>query len=76
MKFILIAFIKAYQKTLSPLIGSNCRFNPSCSHYSIQALQTHGAIKGTWLTIKRLCRCHPWGGYGYNPVPDKDKPSQ
>lgn len=65
----LIALIKGYQLALSPYFGQQCRFTPSCSHYAIQAMQTHGAVKGFWLTIKRLSRCHPWHVGGHDPVP-------
>jgi putative membrane protein insertion efficiency factor len=67
----LIFLIKLYQVTLSPYIGRSCRYLPTCSNYGIAALQKHGALRGTWLTIKRVCSCHPWGGSGYDPVPDK-----
>jgi len=61
--------IKLYSWILSPLLGTRCRFSPSCSQYAHQALEQYGAVKGIWLTSKRLCRCHPWGGEGYDPVP-------
>jgi len=64
-----IALIKLYQWILSPLIGPKCRFTPTCSQYAIEALKKHGIFKGLWLTVKRLLRCHPWGGHGYDPVP-------
>lgn len=64
-----IALIRVYQLIISPLIGSKCRYTPTCSHYGIEALKKHGLIKGTWLTVKRIARCHPWGGHGYDPVP-------
>jgi uncharacterized protein len=65
-----IALIKIYQYGLSPLLGTNkCRFNPTCSHYSLQAFQKHGPFKGFWLSINRIRKCHPWGGSGYDPVP-------
>lgn len=59
----------AYRYTLSPLLGNCCRFEPSCSRYAEQALMTHGLLRGLWLTIKRLARCHPWHPAGYDPVP-------
>lgn len=65
----IIAVIKLYQWIISPLIGPKCRYTPTCSQYGIQALQKHGLAKGIWLTIKRVGRCHPWGGHGYDPVP-------
>ena len=64
--------IKVYQYTISPLLGSNCRYLSTCSAYTVQAIQEWGPIKGTWLGIKRISRCHPWGGEGYDPVPKKD----
>jgi putative membrane protein insertion efficiency factor len=67
----LIFLIRLYQVTLSPFIGRSCRYLPTCSNYGIAALQKHGALRGTWLTVKRVCSCHPWGGSGYDPVPDK-----
>jgi len=60
-----------YQLILSPLIGPSCRFQPTCSSYSIEALRKHGVIHGLWLTIKRLVKCNPWGGQGFDPVPEK-----
>ncbi|THU41677.1 membrane protein insertion efficiency factor YidD [Niastella caeni] len=64
-----IALIKIYQWIISPILGPKCRFTPTCSQYGIEALKKHGVFKGLWLTIKRLSRCHPWGGHGYDPVP-------
>jgi len=64
----LILLIKIYQYTLSPILGKNCRFNPSCSNYTAQSIQRHGAFTGLWLSIKRISRCNPWGGQGYDPV--------
>ena len=66
---LLTAPIRAYQWTISPLLGINCRFAPSCSAYAIEAIATHGAACGLWLGLKRILRCHPWGGAGYDPVP-------
>ncbi|MCL2247616.1 MAG: membrane protein insertion efficiency factor YidD [Lentimicrobiaceae bacterium] len=68
-RFLLIGLIKLYQYTLSPFLGRHCRFVPTCSQYGIEAIQKHGALKGSWLTIKRILRCNPWGGSGYDPVP-------
>jgi uncharacterized protein len=64
-----IFLIKLYQWIISPLIGPKCRFAPTCSQYAVEALKKYGIFKGGWLTIKRLSRCHPWGGHGYDPVP-------
>src|SRR5688572_3198399 len=67
---LLRALVVVYQWTLSPVLGNNCRFEPSCSHYAVEALSKHGALRGSWLAIRRILRCHPWGGAGYDPVPD------
>ena len=69
MRFVLKILIRAYQLVLSPLLGPRCRFYPSCSHYAIEAIDTHGAIRGSWLTAKRISRCHPWHEGGFDPVP-------
>lgn len=69
MKFILIQIIKLYQKTISPLLGAQCRYTPTCSQYGLEAIKKHGALKGSWLTIKRIVSCNPWGGSGFDPVP-------
>ncbi|MBI1275301.1 membrane protein insertion efficiency factor YidD [bacterium] len=70
---VMIAIIRIYQYTLSPWVGRTCRFLPTCSHYGIEAIETHGAVRGGWLTLKRLLRCHPirflGGGSGLDPVP-------
>jgi hypothetical protein len=68
---MLIAIIKLYKYFISPLLGSNCRFYPSCSSYSLEALQRHGAIIGVYLTLKRLLKCHPFHQGGIDPVPEK-----
>lgn len=65
----LILPIKFYQHFISPLTPPMCRYTPTCSHYAVEAIMKHGPIKGTWLAIKRICRCNPWGGSGYDPVP-------
>jgi len=64
-----IALIKLYQWIISPWLGAKCRFTPTCSQYALEALKKYGLFKGTWLAIKRISRCHPWGGHGYDPVP-------
>ncbi len=64
-----IALVRLYQCCISPLTPPACRFTPTCSQYAVEALQKYGAVKGIWLTLKRLARCHPWGGSGYDPVP-------
>lgn len=63
--------LRAYKLTLSPLIGQACRFAPTCSEYTAEALIVHGPVKGSWLGVKRICRCRPGGGHGYDPVPPK-----
>ena len=73
MKYLMIALIKFYQNCISPLLPSVCRYKPTCSEYFIQALHIHGVWKGSVLGIKRILRCHPWGGSGYDPVPPKQK---
>ncbi|MCU0343988.1 MAG: membrane protein insertion efficiency factor YidD [Ignavibacterium sp.] len=65
----LILLIKIYQLLISPLFPSSCRYTPTCSHYTAEALKKYGIIKGGWLGIKRISRCHPWGSSGYDPVP-------
>ena len=69
MTTILVSLVKLYQWILSPFLGQQCRFAPTCSHYAIEALKTHGAIKGLLLTVKRVSRCHPWHAGGHDPVP-------
>ncbi|CUB34747.1 membrane protein insertion efficiency factor YidD [Bacillus amyloliquefaciens] len=71
MKTIMIAFIRGYQKFISPLTPPSCRFYPTCSQYGIEAVKTHGALKGGWLTLKRILKCHPFHSGGVDPVPDK-----
>ncbi|MEO5509543.1 MAG: membrane protein insertion efficiency factor YidD [Longimicrobiales bacterium] len=65
----LIGAIKLYQRAISPLLPPACRFEPTCSHYALQAIRAHGVESGGWLALRRLGRCHPWGGSGYDPVP-------
>ena len=67
----LIIVIRAYQLIISPMLGSNCRFSPTCSEYTIESFKAHGLIKGLFLAIKRIGKCHPWGGHGYDPIPTK-----
>lgn len=73
MKKILIIVIRFYQKAISPFLGKNCRFIPTCSQYALEAINRYGALRGGWLGLKRICRCHPWGKFGYDPVPDLQK---
>ena len=70
---ILLVGIDFYQEDLPLRKWSYCRFEPSCSAYAMEALRVHGAFRGTWLTMKRIGRCHPWGGSGYDPVPEKEQ---
>lgn len=70
---ILIALVRFYQKFISPVTPSTCRYTPTCSSYMVEAIKIHGALKGSWLGIKRIARCNPWGGHGYDPVPGKSK---
>ena len=69
----LLALVYLYRYLISPWLGPNCRFDPSCSAYAIEALRIHGAFKGSVMAAKRIGRCHPWGGSGYDPVPEKTK---
>ena len=64
-----VKLIRLYQITLSPYMGRQCRYTPTCSHYAIEALEKHGLLRGGWLAVKRILRCAPWGGSGYDPVP-------
>jgi putative membrane protein insertion efficiency factor len=77
VQFTLIGAVRIYRAIISPMLtavftplGFGCRFHPTCSQYAAKAIRTHGACKGTWLAARRLCRCHPWGGSGHDPVPD------
>ena len=71
MKRLLLLLIGAYRLLLSPFLGANCRFYPSCSSYALEAIETHGALRGTWLAVKRISKCHPWhpGGVDIPPKP-------
>ena len=68
-KRLLILPIRFYQRFISPMLPPACRFTPTCSQYAVEAIQKHGALKGLYLSIRRILRCHPWGGSGYDPVP-------
>ena len=68
----LLGLVWVYRLLLSPWLGNNCRYDPSCSQYALDALRRYGAFRGTWLAAKRIGRCHPWGGSGYDPVPEKE----
>lgn len=74
LSHFMIACVRVYQWTLSPMLtavfGDQCRYTPSCSVYAIEAIRTHGALRGGWLAFRRICRCSPWGGCGCDPVPE------
>ena len=69
LSFPFIAIVKVYQVVISPWLGPSCRYIPTCSQYAIEALKKYGPFKGLWLTLKRIAKCHPWGGHGHDPVP-------
>ena len=69
LRRLVVLPIRLYQLTLSPMLPRTCRFAPSCSEYAAEAILAHGPIVGGWLALRRLARCHPWGGHGYDPVP-------
>lgn len=69
LSYPFILLIKFYQYVISPALGPKCRYTPTCSQYSIEALKKYGLFKGGWLAIKRIASCHPWGGHGHDPVP-------
>jgi putative membrane protein insertion efficiency factor len=71
VKTLLLILLRAYQWGISPFLGQKCRFFPSCSNYAVDAIQQHGALKGSALAARRLCKCHPWHPGGYDPVPEK-----
>jgi len=73
MKFILLSLIRGYRQFISPLFPPSCRFQPTCSQYAIEAIATYGTIKGSWLGINRILRCHPFDPGGYDPVPPADE---
>jgi hypothetical protein len=71
LTLLLRGLIRTYQLFISPMLGPSCRYLPSCSEYAAEAIEHHGPLAGTWLAVKRLARCHPWGGSGYDPVPTR-----
>ena len=73
---LLIALVRFYQVAISPWTPAACRYTPTCSTYAIEALREHGSLRGSWLAIRRLARCHPWGGFGYDPVPAAGTPDR
>lgn len=72
LAWLLKGSVLTYRYTLSPFVGHGCRFRPTCSEYALEAIERYGGLKGGWLAARRLARCHPWGGQGYDPVPGKD----
>jgi putative membrane protein insertion efficiency factor len=74
LRAVLLALIRFYRKGISPFLPPACRYTPSCSEYGLEAVTRYGALKGGWLTVRRLMRCHPWGGRGYDPVPELGGP--
>jgi putative membrane protein insertion efficiency factor len=75
MRKIIQKLIRVYQVAISPLLGNNCRFHPTCSEYASEALHQHGTMRGSWLALRRICRCHPWNPGGFDPVPPRDRKS-
>jgi putative membrane protein insertion efficiency factor len=73
LTLLLRGLIRSYQLLISPVLGPSCRYLPSCSDYAAEAIERHGALAGTWLAVRRLARCHPWGGSGYDPVPEQHR---
>jgi putative membrane protein insertion efficiency factor len=71
MRFVLLLLVRAYRRVVSPLLPPRCRFAPSCSAYAEEALRAHGAVRGTWLAVRRVARCHPFNPGGYDPVPQR-----
>ena len=74
MKYLLIALLRAYRFAISPLYGQVCRYHPSCSAYALEAVTRHGSLRGSWLAVRRVGRCHPWAAGGYDPVPSAPVP--
>ncbi|TAF81521.1 MAG: membrane protein insertion efficiency factor YidD [Runella slithyformis] len=72
MTSILIGFVRLYQAVLSPYLPNSCRYTPTCSQYMVEAIKEWGPFKGTWLGLKRLSTCHPWGGHGHDPIPKRN----
>jgi len=75
MKHLLVAAIRGYRFLLSPWWGNQCRFDPTCSQYAQQAIERHGALRGSWLAMRRVAKCHPWHRGGFDPIPEESPPS-
>jgi putative membrane protein insertion efficiency factor len=73
MRKLLISLIQVYRYLLSPLLGPSCRYLPTCSQYAQEAIEVHGVARGSWLSLKRVCSCHPWHAGGYDPVPESER---
>ncbi len=71
MKYLLIGVLRAYRMLISPIYGQVCRYHPSCSAYALEAVTVHGSLRGSWLGVRRVARCHPWAAGGYDPVPPR-----
>lgn len=71
MKYVLVALLRMYRFAISPLYGDVCRYYPTCSAYALESVQVHGAVKGSWLSVRRLARCHPWAAGGFDYVPPR-----
>ena len=76
VRYLLIGFLRVYRLVISPLYGQVCRYHPSCSAYALDAVRDHGSIRGVWLAVRRLGRCHPWAAGGYDPVPPRSETTE